>query len=98
MGNAISLKLFDGLVGVEDVRAPAVGGGGPADLLPAVEGLPCVPLLRADGALGDADDAGRARLDHFAVHTGSRFSAKALGPSTASSLWKTCWASSDSSL
>src|SRR5581483_12301720 len=66
-----------------------------AHLCPHVERLGDVAAV---ALLGDADDARRPVVHYAPFQTGSRFSANALGPSLASSVAKTRWEISDSSL
>jgi hypothetical protein len=75
--------------GSEHGRRPAVRRRLPADLFPLDERLGRLPVIGTMGALGAADQARGSRIHHLPFHTGARFSAKALGPSFASSLWNT---------
>ena len=74
---------------VNDAGAAAIPCGGLGHLSPQFEGLGRIALLRTKSALGNANQTGRTRIDQRPLQRGGRFSANALGPSFASSLWKT---------
>ena len=94
VGPGLAVDDLEALEVAEQGGPAGVVGCGPGHLLPHVEGLGGVGGLgtrRPPRALGHADEARRARVErhrYFPCQTGARFSAKALGPSLASSVWK----------
>lgn len=104
VGPALAVDDLEALDGGQQVGAgPGVGRRGAGRLLPQGQRLGPGAVADLGTDLGDADDAGGAGVDghrgaHCPVQTGSRFSAKAFGPSLASSLAKTTPLSSASIL
>ena len=75
--------------GVHDPLPAAIQSGALGHFDPQLEGLGRIALFCANCPLGNTDQTGRTRIDQRPLQRGGRFSANALGPSLASSLWKT---------